>query len=57
VVTKALRTDINIKKIIRIIHVSQPYKLTSFVQQLGYKRQNREISESVIITRVKSNSG
>jgi hypothetical protein len=29
--TKALKTSINIKKIIRIIYISQLYKLISFV--------------------------
>jgi ATP-dependent helicase YprA (DUF1998 family) len=57
VATGALRTGINIKKIVRIIHISRLYRLTSFVQQLGREGRNREVSELVIITRVENSSG
>jgi hypothetical protein len=52
----ALKTSINIEKIVRIIYVSRPYRLTSFMQQSERERRNREVSKSVIITCVKNNS-
>ena len=54
---RALGTDINIKRIVRIIYVSWLYRLTSFVQQLRRERQNKKVSKLVIIIYVKSNSG
>jgi superfamily II DNA helicase RecQ len=57
VVTGALGTGINIEGIVRIIYVSRLYGLTSFVQQSGRGGRNGEVSESVIITCVKSSSG
>ncbi|OBT97655.1 hypothetical protein VE01_04421, partial [Pseudogymnoascus verrucosus] len=42
VATGALGTGINIKGIVRIIHIGRPYRLTSFVQQSGRRGQNGE---------------
>ena len=50
--TGALGTGVNIKGIIYVIHVDWPYGLTSFVQQLGQRGQNGEVSDSVIIAQV-----
>lgn len=57
VATGALGTGINIEGIMYVVHVGRPYGLTSFVQQSGRGGRNGEVSESVIITRVKSSSG
>jgi superfamily II DNA helicase RecQ len=52
VATSALGTGINIEGIVYIVHVDRPYGLTSFAQQSGRGGRNREVSNSVIITRV-----
>lgn len=57
VATRALGIGINIKGIVRIIYISWPYGLTSFVQQSRRRGRNGEVSELVIITRVESSSG
>ena len=57
VATGALGTGINIKGIIMVVHIDRPYGLTSFVQQSGRGGRNGEISESIIVVRVKQTSG
>jgi superfamily II DNA helicase RecQ len=57
VATGALGTGINIEGIVYVVHVGRPYGLTSFVQQCRRGGRNGEVSESVIITRVKNSSG
>jgi hypothetical protein len=52
VATGALGTGINIEGIVYIVHVDRLYRLTSFAQQSGRGGRNREVSDSVIITRV-----
>ena len=56
VAISALRTRINIKGIIYVIHVNQLYRLTSFVQQLRQGGQNKEVSNSIIIAQVQHSS-
>jgi superfamily II DNA helicase RecQ len=56
VATGALGTGVNIKGIVYIVHVDQPYRLTGFVQQSGRGRRNGEVSESIIITQVHQTS-
>jgi superfamily II DNA helicase RecQ len=57
VATGALGTGINIEGIVYVVHVDRPYGLTSFVQQSGRGGRNGEVSDSIIITRVKNSSG
>lgn len=57
VATGALGTGINIEGIVYVIHIDRPYGLTSFVQQSGRGGRAGEISESIIIVRVKNTSG
>jgi superfamily II DNA helicase RecQ len=57
VATGALGTGINIEGIVYVVHVGRLYRLTSFVQQSGRGGRNREVSESIIITRVENSSG
>jgi superfamily II DNA helicase RecQ len=40
----ALRTEINIHRIVEVIHINRPYGLTSFAQQLGHGGRDGEIS-------------
>lgn len=57
VATGALGTGINIEGIIYVVHIDRPYGLTSFVQQSGRGGRAGEISDSIIIVRVKNTSG
>jgi superfamily II DNA helicase RecQ len=57
VATGALGTGINIQGIIYVIHVDRPYGLTSFVQQSGRGGRNGEVSDSIVIVRVKTTHG
>jgi superfamily II DNA helicase RecQ len=54
VATGALRTGVNIARIVYVLHVNQPYRITSFVQQLGRRGQNGEVSDSVVFVGVKT---
>jgi len=54
VATGALGTGINIQGIIYVVHVDRPYGLTSFAQQSGRGGRGGEISQSIIVIRVKS---
>jgi superfamily II DNA helicase RecQ len=57
VATGALGTGINIEGIIIVIHIDRPYGLVSFIQQSGRGGRNGEVSESIIIVRVKKTHG
>jgi superfamily II DNA helicase RecQ len=57
VATGALGTGINIEGIIYVVHIDRPYGLTSFIQQSGRGGRAGEISDSIIIVRVKNTSG
>src|SRR5271167_3043074 len=54
VATSALGIGINIEGITYVIHIDRPYGLTSFLQQLGRRGQNREVSNSIIIVQVQN---
>ena len=57
VATGALGTGINIEGIIIVMHIDRPYGLTSFVQQSGRGGRSGEVSESIVVVRVKQTSG
>jgi superfamily II DNA helicase RecQ len=57
VATGALGTGINIKDIIFVIHIDRPYGSTSFAQQSGRGGRGREVSDSIVVVRVKTTSG
>jgi superfamily II DNA helicase RecQ len=57
VATRALRTGVNIKGIVYVIHINRPYGLTSFVQQSGRGGRNGEVSKSIVVTRVQHSRG
>jgi superfamily II DNA helicase RecQ len=56
VATSALGTGINIKGIVQVVHMDWPYRLTSFMQQLGRRGQNSKVSNSTIIAQVQNSS-
>jgi superfamily II DNA helicase RecQ len=56
IATRALRTGINIKGIVYIVHVNQPYRLTSFIQQSGRRGRSGKVSDSIIIAQVQNSS-
>ena len=51
-----METGINIKNIIFVIHIDRLYRLTSFAQQSGREGRGGEVSDSIIIIRVKTTS-
>jgi hypothetical protein len=57
VATGALGTGINIEDIIFVVHIDRPYGLTSFAQQSGRGGRGGEVSDSIVIVRVKTTSG
>lgn len=57
VATGALGTGINIPGIVYVIHIDRPYGLTSFAQQAGRGGRSGEVSDSIIIVRVKTTGG
>jgi superfamily II DNA helicase RecQ len=57
VATGALRTGINIKDIVFVLHIDRPYGLTSFTQQSGRGGRGREVSDAIVVVRVKTTSG
>jgi superfamily II DNA helicase RecQ len=56
VVTSVLKTGINIKGIVYVVHVNQLYGLTSFIQQSGRGGWSGEVSDSIIIAQVQNSS-
>lgn len=55
--TGALRTGVNISRIVYVIHVDRPYGMTSFVQQSGRGGRNGEVSDSVVFVGVQTTRG
>jgi superfamily II DNA helicase RecQ len=55
--TGALGTGINIEDIIFVVHINQLYRLTSFAQQSGQGGRGGEVSDSIVVVRVKTTSG
>jgi superfamily II DNA helicase RecQ len=56
IATRALRTGINIKGIVYVVHVDRLYRLTSFIQQSGRRGRSGEVSDSIIIAQVQNSS-
>lgn len=57
VATGALGTGINIEDIVFVVHIDRPYGLTSFAQQSGRGGRGGEVSDSIVVVRVKTTSG
>jgi superfamily II DNA helicase RecQ len=57
VATGALGTGINIEDIVFVVHINRLYGLTSFAQQSGRGGRGREVSDSIVVIRVKTTSG
>jgi hypothetical protein len=57
VATGALGTGINIEDIVFVVHVDRPYGLTSFAQQSGRGGRGGEVSDSIVVVRVKTTGG
>jgi superfamily II DNA helicase RecQ len=55
--TGALGTGINIEDIIFVVYINRPYGLTSFAQQSGRGGRGEEVSDSIVVVRVKTTSG
>jgi superfamily II DNA helicase RecQ len=57
VATRALGTEVNMARIVYVLHMDQPYRITSFVQQLERGGQNRAVSNLVVFIGVKTTCG
>ena len=54
VATTRLETRINIKRIVAVIYIKQPYGIVDFIQQIGRKgRRDSEVVESIIVIEAK----
>lgn len=57
VAIEALETNIDISKVVYIIHLGRPYSLTSFMQQTERGGRAGEISDSIVILSSNNGSG